>query len=209
MSAAFDDETLTAYADGELPPDQAALIEAAAAGDGMLAARIARLRAQRGLLAAAYPEIEAPLPSALQSLLGDAPPAQTATVLAFRPKPKAEAAAKPQRAAMQWGGWALAAALLLAVVLTPMLFPERDGYRQATGTAPQPAAAAEDAAVAGALVNAMVGGDAQTLPDGRVLALGAAIPVNGHECRGFTLTGSGGGIACPDGESLQFLVLAP
>lgn len=56
----LDDETLMAFADGALDTEQAREVEAALAGDAAARATVARFRATRGLLEAAYPEEPAP-----------------------------------------------------------------------------------------------------------------------------------------------------
>lgn len=68
----IDDETLMAYADGELSPLEAKRIEAAMAEDFSLAARVQRFRAVRRALKTAYDAVAAePVPEHLRALLGD------------------------------------------------------------------------------------------------------------------------------------------
>jgi hypothetical protein len=55
-----DDETLSAFAEGQLPPEKVAVVAAAVAADPELAARLERLRALRGLLGGV--KAEAPTP---------------------------------------------------------------------------------------------------------------------------------------------------
>jgi anti-sigma factor RsiW len=68
----IDDETLMAYADGHLPLMEAKRIEAAMAQDAVLAARVARFRAVRRALRAAYDDVvKEPVPDHLRALIGD------------------------------------------------------------------------------------------------------------------------------------------
>lgn len=68
----IDDETLMAYADGQLPLMEAKRIEAAIAQDPVLASRVARFRAVRRALRTAYDDvIKEPVPEHLRALIGD------------------------------------------------------------------------------------------------------------------------------------------
>lgn len=68
----IDDETLMAYADGELSALETKRVEAAMAEDPALAARVARFRAVRRALRTAYDSVAAePIPEHLRALLGD------------------------------------------------------------------------------------------------------------------------------------------
>jgi anti-sigma factor RsiW len=71
-------ETLEHYLDGALPADEARAIESAAAADGVLAARIQRLRSQRALRQAAlstYTPTEAESRALIASTLAECRPA--------------------------------------------------------------------------------------------------------------------------------------
>lgn len=68
----IDDETLMAYADGELSALETKRVEAAMAEDSALAARVARFRSVRRALRTAYDSVAAePVPEHLRALLGD------------------------------------------------------------------------------------------------------------------------------------------
>lgn len=69
----FNDETLHRRVDGELPPAQAQAIDAAAATDADLAARLATLRAARLTAATAFPARSDPRDEVLAALIAAAP----------------------------------------------------------------------------------------------------------------------------------------
>jgi anti-sigma factor RsiW len=78
MNDPVNDTDLHAYIDGELSPQQAAVVEAAMARDPMLAARIRNFKADKRAMAAAYgPLANAPVPSGLlaAALTGSSRPA--------------------------------------------------------------------------------------------------------------------------------------
>lgn len=107
------DETLMAFADGELPPHEAERIEAEVKRDPLLAARVERFRAVRRALKSAYDSVvEEPIPDRLKALLHDVElnePQKPATVVDIN-------AARSRR----FGGppvWAAIAATLVIGVL--------------------------------------------------------------------------------------------
>jgi len=110
----YDDETLMAYADGELDADQRAAITAAIEKDQALAARVAQHRAIRGQIADAYaPVLEQPVPAELRDAVAAA--RQTGNKVIEFPKNTGRAVAQ------RWGKreWlAMAASILLGVVFT-------------------------------------------------------------------------------------------
>lgn len=80
----FDDATLMAYADGQLPAAEAAAVAAAVAADAGLASRVAALRAQNAALHEALdPWLAEPIPERL--LAAAAPPASPSLWQAWRP----------------------------------------------------------------------------------------------------------------------------
>jgi len=113
----YDDETLMAYADGELEPAQRTAIEAAIAQDPELAQRVAQQRALRTKLAQAFGKVmDEPVPDRLAAAAHGG--AKTAigrgNVLQF-PARAARAPSPPWRA-REW--IAMAASLLLGVLLS-------------------------------------------------------------------------------------------
>jgi hypothetical protein len=134
----FDDETLMAYADGQLPPGEAKRVEAAMADDAALAARVARFRNVRRALKLAYDSVtREPVPEHLRALLGDVassePPASK-PVLDFSTA-RATLPVKAQAPRFGPPAWAAMAASLIVGVLAgrlllnqgDQLFDTRDG----------------------------------------------------------------------------------
>jgi hypothetical protein len=107
----FSDETLMAYADGELDAASRAALEAAMAADPQLAQRVARHRALRARLRAALdPVLDEPLPERLlASVRGTPEPRRAANVVPLKRK------AMPRWPWPQWG--AIAASLIDGQVL--------------------------------------------------------------------------------------------
>jgi len=128
-----------AYADGELPDERRAALDAALAGDADLRERVTQLRAQRERVAAAFaPVLDEAVPERLRQLL--APPAPVVSLDAARAARDAQRSASrpaqwPTRVGpwAQWGG--LAASLVLGVLL---------GLQLPRGDAPQGLAALND-----------------------------------------------------------------
>ena len=116
----FSDETLMAFADGELPAAEALRVRTAALTDAQLAARIAGFSATgRGLGAVFSDTLHEPVPDRLLQLLdGPATAVPTATVQPLRPRATAWVS---RRAPL-----ALAASLALVLGLGLMLRPAVD-----------------------------------------------------------------------------------
>jgi len=131
----LDDETLMAYADGELDAPTRAAVEAAIAADPAVAQRVAQHRALRSRLQAAFdPVLAEPLPERLLATTrGTATAARSGNLIALR-----------RISAVRWSwpqlGTALAASLLLGVLLGPWLLRKpvplmtRDGALLAGGS---------------------------------------------------------------------------
>ncbi len=114
------DETLMAYADGELSAQRRAQLEESLATDETLRLRVATLRLQRSQLAAAFATVlDEPVPDRLTRLLKAPPdaalaPAKT-TVVALEDARARREARRQLPTWAQWGG--MAASLLLGAVL--------------------------------------------------------------------------------------------
>jgi anti-sigma factor RsiW len=131
----FSDETLMAYADGELDAATRAQIEAALATDADLAQRIARQRQLRTRLQAAFdPVLEEPLPPRLLESAQRFPGAGRAdNAVPLRRTPASR---------WSWSQWgAMAASLLLGALVAGLLLAPtggplitRDGQMLAGGT---------------------------------------------------------------------------
>ena len=147
------DETLMAYADGELEPGQRADVEAAIAANPQLAERVEQQRALRRKLNAAYdPVLLETIPNALIASVRDAPTAgspgaangRAATVTdlrrvrAARAAEAKEAAASARRAALPrrpwtWFEWgAMAASVAAGAVIAHLVLKSPEANRIGT-----------------------------------------------------------------------------
>ncbi|MEE4118052.1 MAG: hypothetical protein V2I65_03455 [Paracoccaceae bacterium] len=200
----FTDETLMAYADGELDAEAARAIAAAEAVDEAVARRIALFRGTRTALAEARAARPAPdVPDALMARVrealeqaragGEAP----GNIVPF-----------PRRAPVRpWVPVALAASLALAVGLGA-------GLSLRPGTGPQPGATGlarlEPSGVAGALSRLASGGSEQVAA-GEVTIVSSFRTPDGTLCREFELATESMetvAVACADGAAwdLRFAV---
>ena len=204
----FDDETLMAYADGELDADSRRTLEQAMAADPALAARVQQHEALRRRVGAAFDATLAePVPERLLQALqaGAAGPAAVVDLAQARSRREQAqvAAAQPRRAAWGWARWGgMAASLLLGVVIGRAVLPVPSGGADlAEATMPARGALAQ------ALNNA-AGGSGN--PDAKVSVRLSFIDRKGRYCRAFESTGQAG-LACRDGATwqVQALVSAP
>ena len=109
----IDDATLLAFADGELAPEEAARVEAEAARDPALRARIERVRALRSALAAAYDDtLTEPPPERLTSAISGGAPEAEAEVIDLAPVRRRRAPYGVAPLAIRWGS--VAASLVVA-----------------------------------------------------------------------------------------------
>jgi anti-sigma-K factor RskA len=193
----FDDETLMAYADGELAPDVRAQVERAMREDPEVAAAVERHRALRADVFSAFAGVlDEPVPQRLQP--------QAAPVQArVRVDALASAGARPLPARWslrQWGGMA---ASLAAGVLAGAL-----GWQQLRGLEAAPFERRGDAIVArGELADVLSKRLAADTPSGSV-RLGVSFAAKGGAyCRSFTL-GSTAGLACREAGAWRIPVMA-
>jgi hypothetical protein len=180
----IDPERLAAYADGQLPPDEAARVAAAIAADPALSRQVAAHRALRATLSAHFaPILDESVPPRLAAML-EASRADEAegddNVIDFGAMLAARARPAPRRWMM---GGAIAASLALGLVLGTQvprggLMRESGGHLVAEG--------ALDRALTGQLAGES-GGDTRILLSFR--------DARGGYCRGFE-TGGTAGIAC-------------
>ena len=114
----FSDETLMAYADGEVDADTRRQIDAAMALDPTIAERVAKHRALRTELGAAFGGVlDEPVPSHLLDAANSTPaPARSATVADLSAARAAKTGGKQTRS-WSWPEWtAIAASLLIGVL---------------------------------------------------------------------------------------------
>jgi anti-sigma factor ChrR (cupin superfamily) len=202
----FSDETLMAYADGELDAATRAAVESALTTDPRVACRIEEHKALRSRLQAAYAdELQEATPESLLAVLqgGDAKsPAIVSDIGDARRDAGSRAHVVHRRA--RWSRWqlpgAMAASLLVGVGVTILTLRE-----------PQSISAEHGAMVArGTLANALsdhLGGDRST---GTGVQIGLTfVSRSGSYCRLFTLKdASSSGVACRQAGAWHIEVLA-
>lgn len=196
-----DDATLDALVDGELAPENAARIEAEAARDPALAARLAMARALRKAIATSFDDVMAqPPPERLLAAILGGPAYEGGQVISLAERRK-RARLRFAPAAARWG--AVAAALILAFGV--------GRYGAGLQGAPSPFAAGRVAEapsgglmaqgqLAAGLERQLASSQGPTTPVKIGVSFQAA---DGRYCRTFTLRGGAplGGLACrdPDG----------
>ena len=181
----WSDETLMAYADGELADPPRADIERALGADAALRERVAAMRRQRARVAAAFsPALDEPMPQRLLDLLQGAEAPKVARLDARR-----AARERPRAQPVSWARWGgMAAALLLGVLLGTQLDHHaagpaiglRDGRLVAEGPI--------DAALSSQLASAPVAG-------APVAVQLSFVDKAGRYCRSFS-TSTVAGLAC-------------
>lgn len=179
----YSDDTLMAYADGELEPAERAAIEQAMRTDPAIAATVERHRALRADVAAAFAGIlDEPVPARLQ------PPAPVVSLAVERDK----------RWRWSWPEWGALAATLVVGVLAGRMIPGGGGPAIA-GNGNQVVAQGELAAA----LDRQVGGKAE----GAVKVGVSFASRDGAYCRGFVM-GASAGLACREGGQWKIPVLA-
>ncbi|WP_371767328.1 anti-sigma factor [Massilia sp.] len=179
----YSDDTLMAYADGELEAAERAAIEQAMRTDPAIAAAVERHRALRADVAAAFAGIlDEPVPARLQ------PPAPVVSLAVERDK----------RRRWSWPEWGALAATLVVGVLAGRMIPGGGGPAIA-GNGNQVVAQGELAAA----LDRQVGGKAE----GAVKVGVSFAARDGAYCRGFIM-GASAGLACREGGQWKIPVLA-
>ena len=194
----IDDDTLIAYVDGELEPQQRTAIEQALAQDAALTGRVAALRALNTRLSAAMAgELTEPVSERLLNAVRTAP-AGAARIVDV-------GARRITRSTVRWPRWGAIAASVALGALAGMV-----GLRMSNDSVLE--LAHGRLAARGDLAQAL-----ERQPSGIVTA-GARVQVNlsfkdsnGHYCRVFGMRGSDafGGLACRDGSGWAVDTLAP
>ncbi|MDE2137690.1 MAG: hypothetical protein KGJ68_09655 [Gammaproteobacteria bacterium] len=194
----YSEETLIAYADGELDAAARAALEAAMAADPQLAQRVARHRALRARVQAAFaPVLEEPLPERLlASVRAAAAGPHAGSVVALQPR---------ARARWSWPEWtAIAASLLAGALLGPPLLRPGAGASLVDTSGGRVVAG-------GALARALAGQLASSQPAGAPVAIGISFRSRaGAYCRTFSLSEAGGfaGLACHEQNAWRIETLA-
>ncbi len=202
----FSDETLMAYADGELPDPVRSEIERALVDDPALAARVAQHRALREDVFAAFaPIVDEPVPAAL---LAAAMPGKVSDLDAARAARAARTARDAVLRRWSWPEWsAVAASLAVGVLAGSLVVGGRDTPMAVASGANGVLVARGplDEALSRQLAGA--GTDA-----GPAASAGVRIGVtfaarDGALCRSFT-AGAAAGLACRSGDHWQLAVMA-
>jgi hypothetical protein len=188
----FDDETLMAYADGELEAGRCREIEAALAGDPELGRRIEAHRRLRADVSGHYQsELEGTVPDGLMDLLQ---PAQAHVEAPGSVLPFAAAPANDRRAI--WSNLAAIAASVLIGVLIGGQWPGRDAGDALLRSTP------EGLMAAGQLEAALTRDVSGIAGSDGIRVMFTFASVNDGYCRSFTASGMAG-IACRDDDVWQ------
>jgi anti-sigma factor ChrR (cupin superfamily) len=204
----IDDETLIAYADGELDAARRVEVEAAVEADPALAERLARHRALRERIAGAYAGVaDEPAPDALAAVIAAGGPKSAGEVidLAARRAAREKPADAPARAWTWKQAAAMAACLALGVAVAWPLW--RGG-----GGAPAPIRLDRDGMVAqGELARALSTRLASDETTAEAVKVGLSFKDrDGYYCRTFQTPGAAAtaGLACRQGELWRVRVAA-
>lgn len=198
----IDHETLMAFADGALEPDDAARVAAAVAADPALQAQLERHRALRAQLASAFDDVlDEPVPARLQAAARGR--SVDAGVSDIEVAATRRAARAPRRWAWpEWG--AMAASLLLGIVVAQWL-PDRDGVRDS-----MLAAGADGRLHAHAHLAAALDTQLASAPVAGPVAVGVSFrAADGGFCRSFVVRRGRAlaGLACRDRDGWQVPVV--
>ena len=194
----FSDETLMAYADGELDPATRGAVERAIRADPTLAAKVRQHTAMRSNVFAAFAPIASePVPPRLTSATRSGKVIQLNTARMPRPEPGKE---ERRWSWAEWGG--IAAALMVGVLA---------GGAGVIGMQDQPAlvAGATGALQAqGELAEALSTQLAGTAAPGAPVNIGVSFEAkDGGYCRSFTM-GATAGLACRNGAEWKVPLMA-
>jgi anti-sigma factor RsiW len=191
----FSDETLMAYADGELDASTRTALEQAMRFDPALAERVRQHKAMRSNVFAAFaPIVDEPVPQRLQAV------GRSGKVIHLDSKRgrRAEAANDRRWSWPQWG--AIAATLVVGVLAGSMGLRGIEGETQVASGADGVLAARGKLAEA---LNVQLAGGAQ----GEVKIGVSFVAKDGNYCRSF-MVGVAAGLACKDGAQWKIPVMA-
>jgi hypothetical protein len=198
----FSQETLMAYADGELDAATRREIEAAMARDPQLAAQVEKHRALRSELSNAFGGVlDEPVPPQLLDTARTAPAGAPSTVTDLATARAARE--QPGRRHWSWPEWAAIAASLVIGVLAGRTALDRSSALIATR--------GDDVVASGALAQALTERAAGEVPGTQGLAIGMSfVAKSGQYCRTFTARDSHGlaGMACRAADQWHVQALA-
>lgn len=216
----YSDETLMAFADGELDAATRAAIEQAMQQDPVIAQRVAQHQALRAHVFAAFsPVLDEPLPARLTAPLlqkAAAPRGGTVIQLAAVRASKGQAQAVPVRNTSRWPWpqWgALAATLVVGVVAGRFALPLFEGE---PSVAMASIALGKGGALSaqGKLAGALAQQAASAGPAGSGVKIGLSfVSHQGNYCRSFVLAGAAAkptmaGLACQSGPGWNIAAIA-
>jgi hypothetical protein len=195
------EETLLAYADGELDAATRAEVEAAIAADPALAQKVEQHRALRSLVSRAYePVLDEPMPARLLAAAQAAPARSKVVDLAA-----ARAERQPKPAAQRWSGnWAqwggMAACLLIGIYTGRSIWLPGDELATRGG----------ELVARGELARSLSTQLASTQAADAPVRIGLSfVSRDDSYCRSFTSDGgSTAGLACRKGDDWQLRVLS-
>lgn len=198
---AVDYETLMRFADGDLPPDEAARVAAAIRADPSLAAQLERMRSVGTSIKRAYDHVtDEPIPAHLLALLGtlagdkpeQEPRPQAEPAQDRAPEPVVDLAAARERKRLRFGApaWsAIAASLVLGLLVGRMAAPE--SLLQNTSRGLLAGSALERT------LDQQIAGQAGDAP----MRVGLSFRTrDGGYCRTFTHESGMSGLACREGD---------
>lgn len=198
------DETLMAYADGEVDAETRAAIDSAIREDPELRSRVERHRALRGAMQGAFSSVlEEPVPERLIAAARGPRAAAAENVVGFSRARNAARAARHPLDARRWQPAAMAASLLIGLGL---------GYTAWHNSNALLKSSPSDGLIAGAaLTDALSRQLSADRPAGSVAATGISFRDKaGNYCRTFSLTvaNRSSGLACREGDSWKIKLLA-
>ena len=197
----FSDETLMAYADGEVDAETRRHIEAAMASDPALAERVAKHRALRVDLGAAFGGVlDEPVPSRLLDAANSSPAgSRAATVTDLSAARAAKADGKSSRT-WSWPQWAAIAASLLIGVLA--------GRSELQREEPGMFATSKDGIVATGDLSAALSDQLSGTAPNEHVRIGLSFRSKaGNYCRSFA-AGVAAGFACRENEQWRVRALS-
>jgi hypothetical protein len=198
----FSDETLMAFADGELDEPTRSAVEQAMRSDPAIAAKVAQHKALRADIFGAFaPALDERVPPRLKQVINPANSAKVVNLDTVRASRRE--AAEPRRWA--WAEWGAIAATLVIGVLAGSL-----GLKGIRGETQLAAVSGKDGALTarGKLDAALSQQLASAAPDGGGVKIGLSfVSKEGNYCRSFTL-GAAAGLACRSGTDWKIPVMA-
>ena len=196
----FSDETLMAYADGELDPATRTAVERAIRADPSLAAKVRQHAATRSNVFAAFgPIADEPVPPRLSAA------AHSGKVIHLHTARTARAEASQEKRRWSWPEWGgIAAALIVGVVAGGMGVGSMQDDVQLAATAGAGGMLVAHGELADALSNRLAGAAGQSGP----VRVGVSFEAKGGGyCRSFMM-GTAAGLACRNGAEWRVPLMA-